>query len=126
MTADCALEQGRDVFAVPGSIFSLVSAGPHNLIKQGAKLVTSSADVLEEWSHLLPAKMRKKQEGLADQDLNELEKAVLSALSYEGVHVDELTLQLSPDLQPCFHRSLLQLEAKGRVASLPGGYFAKR
>ncbi|WP_238933362.1 DNA-processing protein DprA [Brevibacillus choshinensis] len=126
VTADCALEQGRDVFAVPGPIFSLVSAGPHNLIKQGAKLVTSSMDVLEEWNHLLPVHDRNVEAAAEVLDLDEREIAVLSALSYEGVHVDELSKQLSPDIQVSMHRSLLQLETKGRIVSLPGGYFAKR
>ncbi|MED4582042.1 DNA-processing protein DprA [Brevibacillus choshinensis] len=126
VTADCALEQGRDVFAVPGSIFSSVSTGPHNLIKQGAKLVTSSMDVLEEWSHLFPSFTGNHLGSEVVKHLNEQEKAVLTALSYEGIHVDELTVQLSPDMQIVLHRSLLHLEAKGMIVSLPGGYFARR
>ncbi|MED1949146.1 DNA-processing protein DprA [Brevibacillus centrosporus] len=127
VTADCALEQGRDVFAVPGSIFSLVSAGPHNLIKQGAKLVTSSADVLEEWSHIFsPLQSTNRQQEGAIPLLDEHEKAVLRILSYEGTHVDELISQLTPEVKQKVHRSLLQLETKGKIVSLPGGFFARR
>ncbi|MFD2371283.1 DNA-processing protein DprA [Brevibacillus sp. GCM10020057] len=127
VTADCALEQGRDVFAVPGSIFSSVSAGPHNLIKQGAKLVTSSADVLEEWSHLLPIREAAcTRADVAEETLDEWERAVLEAVTPEGTHQDELTVRLSPEARPMLHRSLLQLEAKGKIVCLPGGYFAKR
>jgi len=128
VTADCALEQGKDVFAVPGSIFSPVSTGPHNLIKQGAKLVTSSADVLEEWSRLLPFLDARSTQACttAAEKLDEFEIAVLEAMSPEGTHQDELTVLLPAKARQMLHRSLLQLEAKGKVVSLPGGYFARR
>ncbi|WNC12557.1 DNA-processing protein DprA [Brevibacillus brevis] len=127
VTADCALEQGRDVFAVPGPIFSSVSAGPNNLIKQGAKLVTTSADVLEEWAHMLPKQAAACEEQSAHgEQLEDHEREVLRVLSHEGTHLDEVALLLRPEAVRMLHRSLLTLEAKGMVASLPGGYFARR
>ncbi|MGN7470245.1 DNA-processing protein DprA [Brevibacillus sp. SAFN-007a] len=129
ITADCALEQGRDVFAIPGPIFSAMSAGPHNLLKQGAKLVTSIHDILEEWpltvtsggeSHPANGKNGRNSALTAE------ESAIVEAITYEGVHVDELVQRLEPDRRKNVHQLLIRLEAKGILAALPGGYFARR
>lgn len=127
ITADCALEQGREVFAIPGPIFSSVSSGPHNLIKQGAKLVTSCDDVLDELGITLPCPStenhsRSVQAIALDPD----EKVIVSVISHEGIHADDLVGLLEPDMRKTLHQMLIRLEAKGAIVALPGGYFAKR
>ncbi|TKI54947.1 DNA-protecting protein DprA [Brevibacillus antibioticus] len=130
ITADCALEQGKEVFAIPGPIFSLMSAGPHNLIKQGAKLVTCSNDIWEEIKHLLP---KTKQIQLVEKrnatdviSLSNEEKAIVQAVTYEGIHLDELMSSLEKDQRRMLHQLVIRLEAKGAIVALPGGYFARR
>ncbi len=113
ITADCALNEGRDVFAVPGSIFSSASKGVHNLIKQGARLVDSVDEILEEYQ--LTAK--------PDGQIPELaagETAVLKAISYEqGIGVEDIVnkTQLTPAEVSYI---ILQLELRGLLAELEG------
>lgn len=124
ITADCALEQGRDVFAVPGPIFSEMSAGPHNLLKQGAKLVTNAADIVEEWTHQLtnvlqPSTLRIKAMP------TEIEKEVLSFLSYDPIHWNQLAELVSTQTRRMLDKHLLTLETKSLIRSLPGGFYVK-
>ncbi|WP_312115227.1 DNA-processing protein DprA [Brevibacillus reuszeri] len=127
ITADCALEQGKDVFAIPGPIFSSLSAGPHNLIKQGAKLVTRSADILEELGHFFHTKPELGSSRSVNENfLNKEELTIIEVVTHEGIHVDDLVCQLEPDLRKSLHQILFRLEAKGVLVSLAGGYFAKR
>jgi len=124
ITADCALEQGREVFAVPGPIFSDVSAGPHNLIKQGAKLVTSSADITSECMHLLPSGSTVARSSAAS--ISGEEQSLLQQIGYEPVHWDELHARMPITELPALNRNLLCLEAKGLIGSLPGGYYVRK
>lgn len=88
ITATQAAEQGRDVFAVPGSIFSPLSAGPHQLIREGAKVVTDASDILEELHLTAVVEERATREALP---ADPTEAALLRLLSDEPTHVDDLT-----------------------------------
>lgn len=116
ITADYALEEGRDVFAVPGSMFSLQSKGTHRLIKQGAKLIDSVRDVLEEY-HVQSNNKRSKQPELS---LTEEEKKVYSVLSCDTpLGMEEIVLKTN-SLPTTITYILLQLELRGLVAECGG------
>ena len=117
VTARLALEQGRDVFAVPGSIHSPVSKGCHALIKQGAKLVENAADVIEELG--LAAPRPRAPTGPAGG-----EDPLLEAMGHAPVSIDALA-QLTGRAAPAVAARLAELEVEGRVASLPGGRFQR-
>ncbi len=87
ITADMALEQNRDVLAVPGSILSPGSYGTNKLIKQGAKLVQNYQDILEE---LNLSAVTHQMEFKVIQPANDTEKSLLERLSAEPVHIDEI------------------------------------
>jgi DNA processing protein len=88
ITATQAAEQGRDVFAVPGSIFNPLSAGPHQLIREGARVVTDASDILEELHLTAVVEQRATREALP---ADPTEAALLRLLSHEPTHVDDLT-----------------------------------
>ncbi|HUL41425.1 MAG TPA: DNA-processing protein DprA [Burkholderiales bacterium] len=118
ITARCALEQGREVFAIPGSIHSPLSKGCHALLKQGAKLAESVQDILEEigW--------QKAQDNRVLVGREEETLPLLDHLGFDPCNIDTLCArsQLSPDAVTAI---LLKLELAGRVAALPGGLFQR-
>jgi DNA processing protein len=123
ITARLALEQNRDVFAVPGNIGMVGSQGTNRLIKQGAKLIESAEDILEE---VLP---RFRHQGLESEDrdlsLEEEEERVFCLLEDEPIHIDSIIAQTGMSAS-CVSTILLQLELKGLVQQLSGKRFVKR
>jgi len=122
ITVDFALEQGRDVFAVPGMITNKESQGTNNLIKQGAKLVQGVEDILEElgWCCQETVSMPKK-------DLLQLaqeEKQVLAVLGNQPKHLDKILRETGLNLTQVF-TALTQLEINGLVVQLPGKLFLR-
>ena len=120
ITARSALEQGREVFAIPGSIHSPLSKGCHGLIKSGAKLVDSVEDVLAElggWRHastLEPAPAQTAEE-----------PGLLAHMGFDPVDLDALCARAGMPPEQV-SAQLLRLELDGRVAALPGGRFQRR
>ena len=122
ITARSALEQGREVFAIPGSIHSPLSKGCHVLIRQGAKLVESAQDVLEElnWNHSNPLELATKAGMETDPSLQHL----LELAGYDPVSVDEL-LQRSNFSVAEVQAGLLTLELNGKMELLAGGQYRR-
>lgn len=117
ITARFAVEQGRDVFAIPGSIHSPLSKGPHRLIRDGAKLVETAQDVLAELG--LPA-TADATGGHGSVEADPIRSRLLDALGGGPVDLDRLVARtgLPPER---IASSLVQLELDGRVGALPGG-----
>ncbi len=128
ITARQAAEQGREVFAIPGSIHSPQSRGCHALIRQGAKLVESAQDILEEL-HCSTAATDSAGKPAADaaEEGKSLQRsdALLQALGYEPCGLDALQARCGLDTASLQAR-LLELEFDGLVARLPGGLYQRR
>jgi DNA processing protein len=140
ITARIALEQGREVFAVPGSIDVSGSRGTNKLIKQGAKLIENIDDILEEilpQARRIPVSVkaepsgdnavnrREKREPAPDKALTENEKAIWQSLSQKPVHIDEIiasTGRMAPEVLS----GLLNLELKGVIEQKPGKMYVRK
>lgn len=139
ITARCALEQSRELFAVPGNVTSRNSWGPNTLIKQGAKLTATWEDVWEELpadvKHLLESEQRagasdsSPQPGnlFAEQKLSPGEKKVLALLKeHESTHIDEIIEKLESQLSSSeVFTILFELELNGKVRQMPGKNYVK-
>ena len=120
ITARLAGEQGRDVFAIPGSIHSPLSKGCHKLIKQGAKLVDDARDILDELGFC--AAMERKPVAAPPPDTDAAK--LLDCLGYDSCDVDTLSLRSGLTAERLY-AILLEMELDGRIASLPGGRFQR-
>jgi DNA processing protein len=140
ITARCALEQSRELFAVPGNVTSRNSWGPNTLIKQGAKLTATWEDVWEE----LPAEIKQQLESewepaasdqrpqpssLFDNDeqLTPREKKILAVLKKDELtHIDMLIEKLEPEVSSSeIFAALFELELNGKIKQMPGKNFVK-
>ena len=118
ITARQAGEQGREVFAIPGSIHSPFSKGCHQLIKQGAKLVDDAADILVEFNWPMPTELQPSSGSTAG------EETILTAMGYDPVTVDSLIELTGKPVEKIVAR-LTELELAGVVAPLPGGKYQR-
>ena len=122
ITARLAADQGRDVFAIPGSIHSPFAKGCHKLIREGATLVETAQDVLGELcpgatpSHAPDQRMRTERSSDATK--------LLAAMGYDPVSIDALVERTGSAVQSVTGE-LVTLELDGRIASLPGGYWQR-
>jgi len=122
ITARLAGEQGREVFAIPGSIHSPFSKGCHKLIKEGAKLVESAQDVLEELN-LNQSVLTKTRPARAARRSGDA-TVLIKALGYDPANADELVARLSWPVERVMTH-LLELELSGSIAQMPGGRYQR-
>jgi DNA processing protein len=123
ITARFAAEQGREVFAIPGSIHSPFSKGSHRLIKEGAKLVETAQDVIEELGGAALTEGTRTPLPAVDM-LHGDAGRVLEALGHDPAGVDALTARTGL-AAGAVSVALVELELSGRIAPLPGGTFQR-
>jgi DNA processing protein len=132
ITAKQAMEQGREVFAVPGRADSILSRGTNKLIKDGAKLTEDAEDVLSEFEYLIPRTAQTASAETAGSGgtkpalkLTELEEKVMAQLSHEEVAIDEI-IRASGLTSAAVSATLVTLEMKRFVRQLPGKMFVRK
>lgn len=122
ITANCALQQNREVFTIPGNINSPLSKGPHQLLKQGAKLVEEIKDIIDEYPALQLRRELPNSKNLKKSHCESLATArLLDSVDYDHTPVDRVAERSG--LPVAVVRSeLLEYELRGLVVSVPGGY----
>lgn len=127
ITVDFALEQGREVFAVPGPIFSPMSRGPHHLLRQGAKIVEGIEDIWNElpaWSNRV-GQISLNKERLSNETVpfdGRDHVSILQQLSDIPIHIDQITIHSSLPVTS-ISLALLELQLGGKVIQLPGQHY---
>jgi len=124
ITADLALSQGKEVFAIPGSIHSVLSRGCHALLRQGAKLVENAQDVLEELPFITQGLRDQAKASPDNLPTDPHQQAVCKALGHEPQHFESLLLQTGLTLEDAL-MALQQLQDSNRVAAMPGGGYQR-
>ena len=122
ITANCAIDQNRDVFAIPGNIFSSNSFGPNSLIKKGAKLVTSAQDILDEYGSNL--KLFEEEKSVVSTK-DPVQKIILAILDKNGaVFIDEIIRESELETSKVI-AALSVLEIKGLIKNTGNGKYRK-
>lgn len=122
ITADFSLEQGREVFAIPGNILSPYSRGTNQLIKQGAKLVEGVDDILDEL--YIPRGEEKTEVKKSHLELDKEEESILKLIDYHPIHMEEL-LKHSNKSSRELNIIITRLELKNLITSISGGYVVR-
>jgi DNA processing protein len=125
ITVGCALEQGREVFALPGPVGLAAHRGTHRLIREGARLVTSAEDILQELAPALVAQLVAARGAAAAAGLTPAERRLLDVLGPDGRHVDDVIRRASVPAGTALE-TLLALELRGLVVQLPGKRFRRQ
>ena len=119
ITATCAFSQRRKIFAVPGSIYSLNSKGPNDLIKRGARLVDSYKDIVQELGLSAKTKAKKSQQSNATIE----EKIILGALANEPLYIDKIIEKTKLDAKT-IASCVIEMEIEGKVKNLGNNIYA--
>lgn len=122
ITATCGLEQNRDIFAIPGSIFNSSSEGTNDLIKKGAKLVSSAEDIINELSWQTSLNLNKKETTAVT---DETEKLILETLVLEPADLDKLSEILKMGVS-VLNSKLMILELGGLIQKIEGGKYIRK
>lgn len=128
ITARCAAEQGRDVFAIPGNIFSKYSKGSHRILKQGAKLVETVDDIINEINVLknFVERTRKSLRIVREtKNLNEEAKLISEAIGFEQIHIDSISEKMKMPVEK-LSVILLELVMNGFISELPGKMYIRK
>ena len=126
ITARCAMEQGRDVFSIPGTIYNPLAKGCNALIKQGAKLVESVQDITEELHALSAVVVEESLESNRPmvEDLDKEYQLLLNNISYDAISIDKL-VQLTGLTVDAILPMLLILELRSLIVTVAGGRYMK-
>jgi DNA processing protein len=125
ITARCALEQGREVFAIPGPVGVALHEGTHRLIREGATLVRGVEDVLDEIAPALRQRLAAARASMAAAMLSDVESRVMAAVRAAGAHIDDVIRCTALEPGPALE-TLLALELRGLLEQQPGMRFRAR